>query len=196
MSAERSGTTVVGLEAAARRLGSWCWAERRLFEILGGWVRDTPEAPLKALFATHSRHHGWRAERWAEVLPGAYVPGPEELIVGGAAGELFEALAAIEPSALRATAHYHVVYPALLAAYEASPVVMNPVTDGPALRAIRIIVGDAQHDLLEADAVCQRLPGGISDLVHLTQLRDAVAKMQVSGAEVGNPAPMFQRWGS
>jgi hypothetical protein len=186
----------VGLERAARKLGAWCWAERRCFEILGGWVRDTPEPELKAMLSTHSRHHAWRADRWLEVLPRAYVPPAAELLRPPADDEVFEALAALGPSAQRVAGQYHVVYRNLLMAYEASPTSMNPVTDGPALRAIRIIVGDAVHDLGEAERVASRLPGGISDPDHLTQLHDAVAKVQVRAAESGEATWALQRWGS
>ena len=31
------------LDESARRLGALVWTERRLFELLGGWVVSTPE---------------------------------------------------------------------------------------------------------------------------------------------------------
>ena len=187
---------VVGLEQAARTLGGWCWAERRCFEILGGWVRDTDEHALKALFARHSRHHAWRAERWAEILPRAYVPDADALIVGGADAEVFDLAGTEDPSASRVVAHYDVLYPALLAAYQASPVVMHPVTDGPALRAIRIILGDAAHDFDEINALRAQLALGTVHPPLLAHLRVAVEKHQVSVVEEGKPASVFRRWGS
>jgi hypothetical protein len=187
---------VVGLERAARTIGAWCWAERRCFELLGGWVHDTPEPALKALFARHSRHHAWRAERWAEILPRAYVPPVDELIAAGPGAEAFDLAGTVGPSARRLVAHYDVVYPAVVSAYESSPAGMHPVTDGPALRAIRIIVGDARHDLEEAASVRQRLIGGTSEPTELVHLREAVASSQVSEVVEGMPIPLFRRWGS
>ena len=187
---------VVGLEQAARTLGGWCWAERRCFELLGGWVRDTDEHALKALFARHSRHHAWRAERWAEILPRAYVPDADALITGGADDEVFDLAGTEGPSANRVVAHYDVLYPALLAAYQASPVVMHPVADGPALRAIRIILGDAAHDFGEIEALRQQLALGTVHSPLLAHLRVAVEKRQVSVVEEGKPASVFRRWGS
>lgn len=189
-------TSVVGLEQAARTLGGWCWAERRCFEILGGWVRDTDEHALKALFARHSRHHAWRAERWAEILPRAYVPDADALIAGDADTEVFDLAGTEDPSANRVAAHYDVLYPALLAAYQASPVVMHPVTDGPALRAIRIILGDAAHDFGEIEALRTQLALGTVHPPLLAHLRVAVEKRQVSVVEEGKPASVFRRWGS
>src|ERR687897_443212 len=57
------------LEAIALRIGRYRWIEMRLFEALGGWVTDVPELDAKALLATHSRHHGWHAELWHDLLP-------------------------------------------------------------------------------------------------------------------------------
>lgn len=187
---------VVGLEQAARTLGGWCWAERRCFEILGGWVRDTDEHALKAMFARHSRHHAWRAERWAEILPRAYVPDADALIAGGADAEVFDVAGTEGPSACRVVVHYDVLYPALLAAYQASPVLMHPVTDGPALRAIRIILGDAAHDLFEVKALRTQLALGTVHSPLLAHLRVAVEKHQVSVGEGGKPASVFRCWGS
>lgn len=187
---------LVGLHDAAAKIGAWCWAERRCFEILGGWVADTTEPDVQVLFATHSRHHAWRAERWEEILPRAYVAAADQLIAAPADAVAFDLLEALEPTGKRVAGHYDVLLRALLAAYEASPAVMNPVTDGPALRAIRIIVGDIVHDLTEAESVSRHMPGGISGLDHLTQLRDAVAKIQVSEAKSGFTAFAFRRWGS
>ena len=187
---------VVGLERAARTLGAWCWAERRCFEVLGAWVHDTPEPALKALFARHSRHHAWRAERWAEILPRAYVPPEGDLIAVGTGAEVFDLMGSVGPSARRLVAHYDVLCPALLSAYESSPAGMHPVTDGPALRAIRIVVGDMQHDLDEASSVRRQLIGGTTELSELVQLREAVAACRISEVVEGMPLPLFRRWGS
>lgn len=187
---------VVELATAARRIGAWCWAERRCFEILGGWVRDTDEPHVAALFAVHSRHHAWRAERWAEILPRAYVPDVEELTAVPEDAALFDLLDREAATGNRLIGHYHVLYRAIVSAYEVSPDRMNPVTDGPALRAIRIIVRDAMHDLDEAESVTRTLGGGISGPDHLTQLREAVAKAQVSTTGRGRPTSAIGRWGS
>jgi hypothetical protein len=50
------------IDDSARFLGHVSWVERRLFEVLGGWVLETPEPAVKLAFARHSRHHAWYAE--------------------------------------------------------------------------------------------------------------------------------------
>ncbi len=186
----------VGLHGAARIVGGWCWAEQRCFEVLGGWVRDTDHAGAKQMLARHSRHHAWRAQRWAELLPRAYSASPDSLIAPGVDDEaVFDALAALDTVGLRMQAHYHVVYSALLMAYQTSPVVMSSLSDAPALRAIRIILSDGQHDLTEGLALIGDLKRGISDPDHLTQLPPALAKIQVSTHDIEHRARVFHRWG-
>lgn len=50
------------IDDSARFLGHVSWIERRLFEVLGGFVADTPEPAVKLALARHSRHHAWYAE--------------------------------------------------------------------------------------------------------------------------------------
>ncbi len=188
----------MGLHAAARTVGGWCWAEQRCFEVLGGWVRDTQQPAVKHLLAIHSRHHAWRAQRWSELLPRAYTASPEDLTAAPAAFDraVFDTLAGLDTVGLRMQGHYHVVYPALLMVYQTSPLVMSPLSDAPALRAIRIILSDGQHDLAEGMALINKLDGGISDPDHLTQLQQALAKTQVRGHDSGHLATVFRRWGA
>ncbi len=190
------GVGLVGLHAAAAKVGAWCWAERRCFELLGAWVREAEDPMVKAMVSVHSRHHAWRAQRWEEILPRAYAKPAGDLIVASADAEAFEFLDQLQPIGNRLAGHYHVLYPALLEAYEASPVLMSPLSDGPALRATRIILGDGRQDLEEAKSVSGQWPGGISDPDHLTHLRHLVAKTQVSGGNSGDVTTVFQHWGS
>ncbi len=50
------------IDDSARFLGHVIWVERRLFEVLGGWVSDPADPAVKLAFARHSRHHAWYAE--------------------------------------------------------------------------------------------------------------------------------------
>lgn len=191
-------STFVGFHAAARTVGGWCWAEQRCFEVLGSWVRDTEHAAAKTMLSIHSRHHAWRAQRWAELLPRAYSSSPDELTTAPGALDraVFDELARLATVGLRMQGHYHVVYPALLMAYRTSPIVMSPISDAPALRAIRIILSDGQHDLAEGLALIRELDRGISDPDHLTQIHQALAKTQVRAHDSGHLATVFHRWGA
>ncbi len=55
-------------------VGAYCWLERRLFELTGGWATepgptDAGEAELRVWCAALSRRRGELAGRWAERLP-------------------------------------------------------------------------------------------------------------------------------
>lgn len=77
------------IEASARRLGHYAWAETRLFEVLGNlaaagsaaagsghaWpVHAGPDlARFRLACLAHARHHAWHADLWRQRLP--LVPG-------------------------------------------------------------------------------------------------------------------------
>jgi len=57
------------IDDSARFLGHATWLERRLFEVLGGWVTSAPEPAVKLALARHSRHHAWYAELLEPLRP-------------------------------------------------------------------------------------------------------------------------------
>ncbi len=63
------GVLGMTIDESARRLGHIVWVERRLFELLGGWVTSTPEPAVKLALARRSRHHAAHAAAIEVVLP-------------------------------------------------------------------------------------------------------------------------------
>jgi hypothetical protein len=63
------GAGALPLDAQAKVVGAYQWMERRLFEILGGWVVSEPVPEARLMFDVYSQQHGWHAELWAERLP-------------------------------------------------------------------------------------------------------------------------------
>jgi hypothetical protein len=57
------------IDETARFLGHATWIERRLFEVLGGYVQTVPEPSVKLALARHSRHHAWHAELLEPLRP-------------------------------------------------------------------------------------------------------------------------------
>jgi len=50
------------IDDVARFLGHAVWLERRLFEVVGGWVRSTADPALKLDLAREARRHGAHVE--------------------------------------------------------------------------------------------------------------------------------------
>ena len=149
-----------GLEESARLAGSHIWMERRLFEILGGWVTTTAEPEAKLLLDRHSHHCAWRAGQWMDRLPVladmdrdalAATPDP---VLGPAIAVLGPTTAA---TAARLAGVYRFALPRLWSAYDRHRAVADPVADGSTLRTLAMVVADVTADWQEGEALLQNL---------------------------------------
>jgi hypothetical protein len=130
------------LDESARRLGALTWAERRLFELLGGWVVTTPEASVKLALAGASRRHGDHALALAVLLPDTRDHDPEALVAPGPeAGEAFAAAASAASSGARLEA-LDAVGAVHLRALEAFVADAAEVRDGPAIRVVGLVLAE------------------------------------------------------
>ncbi len=186
-------TATVVLQDRAVQLGAWCWVERRLFELVGGWVRSTDDAELKRCFAVHSRRHGFRAGLLAEQLPAAYVPPVDELIAPPAEAEVIERLGSLDGTPERAAALYRVVHLRLLVAYAICITTIVPATDGSLVRTLRILEGDLRRDWLEGETALQQLIVGTDDVDRLVPVVGELEKGLVKAHLSGNRRTAFGR---
>ncbi len=137
------------IEQSGCRIGGHAWIELRLFETVGGWVTTVPELEAKATLATQSHHHAWHAELWHGLLPSIPGhPGPADLVApaGDGAQALVEALAEAPGTVERLVGLYRVTLPYLVAAYTDHLALTTPVTDGPTVRALRLVLSDEEED--------------------------------------------------
>jgi hypothetical protein len=138
------------LRESARRLGHYAWAERRLFELLGAWAGDTADPAARPLFAAHAAHHAWHADVLRDRLPRArgfaadsLVSPPSPQVI-----EAFDVLAALGPAATNARLGgvYRVVVPQLGRAYLYNLDRLVPISDGPTMRWLRLVLRDELAD--------------------------------------------------
>ena len=146
------------IEQSGRRIGGHAWFELRLFETVGGWVTTVPELEVKATLATQSHHHAWHAELWHGLLPS--VPDhlrPADLVVPATGGDraLLDALAAAPGTVERLAGLYRVALPRLIAAYTDHLARTTPVTDGPTVRALRLVLADEEDDRAAGEALLE-----------------------------------------
>jgi hypothetical protein len=87
--------------------------ERRLFEVLGGWVPSTREPEAKLLFRVQSFRHAGHAELWESA--GADCAGASALF------EDVERLAVLQGTAARLRGAYDDVLPRLVTLYREAP---------------------------------------------------------------------------
>jgi hypothetical protein len=133
----------MNLDESARRLGGLVWTERRLFELLGGWVVSTPEPDIKLALAHTSRRHGDHALTLGDLLPDTRDHDPESLVAPPDGGDgAFAAAAAAATTAERLDAVEARIAPAHLGALEAYLADASPVRDGPAIRVVGAVLAE------------------------------------------------------
>jgi hypothetical protein len=153
-----------------RLVAQWEWAERRLFEIVGGWAASAPEPQAARWFATTSHHHAWRASLWQERTPRLHdVPATER----PSWSALLDAVAAPADTALR-FAGLEVATAALLEEYEAALAETTEVADGPLRRGLRLAIPDAAEDRQSAAAMLAVAP----DDEHVADHRSSVSALR------------------
>jgi hypothetical protein len=147
------------LDEAARLAGGHCWLERRLFEVVGGWVGPTPEPAVKLLFDRHSGHHAWRAGQWWDRLPVLDDVDRLSLVTADAASvpEVLQALAAASATVGRLAGAYRLALPRLWTRYAQHLSLTSPLSDGSSIRTLRMAMADVEADWREGEAILQDL---------------------------------------
>ena len=148
------------IEQSARRTGHHAWLEMRLFEILGRWSGTVAEPRARVLFATHSQHHAWHAELWHGLLPALPHLAAADLVAPDEAdAAVVAALETLDDAATEArlTAIYGDTLPHVARSYGAHLALTTPVTDGPAIRALRLALADLDADLAAGEALVAAL---------------------------------------
>jgi len=158
------------LHELAQLVGCYRWIEHRLFELTGAWATDVPLPEVQLHLHQVSLQHAWHAELWAERLPVLDGVDPRTLTrpLGPVVGPLLAALAGEEPGwhvggaatpepmaptagegwgvVQRLAGLYRVVVPRLLTTYGLHLARAVPTTDGPVIRALRLVHRDELED--------------------------------------------------
>jgi hypothetical protein len=156
----------LSLVDSARLLGAYRWLEFRLFEVLGAWVPNESAAEPRALFDVHSRIHAWHAELWAERIPSVPdVVDPDSVTVAPseAAEHLLSTLGGAHDgevgggTLLRLVGMSRAVSPRLVSGYRLHLRRAVAVSDGPVIRALRLVIRDEIEAWQEAETIVQGL---------------------------------------
>lgn len=168
-----------------RQLGAWCYFERELFSLVGGWAASSTDHEVKAYFATVCRHHAEHGDTLAALLPNAYAPSAEELVQPGPGAVVLKAIRSLESDADRVSGLCLIAVAGLLISYESYLAKANPVTDGPYLRAVRNVVTDLRDDLRAGEALLGSSPGGINGVDPMAHVRALLENRQVNTPFLG-----------
>lgn len=171
------------LDESARLAGGHQWTESRLFEVLGGWVADTPEPELRLLLDRHSHHCAWRAAQWWDRLP-VLADVPRESLCAAPGPEVERALqklAALEGTPARLAGAYRVALPRLWTSYRRHEEQAGPVADGSTLRTLGIVAADLAADWHEGEAALQETLTQPSNIREAAAASAALEELLVAG---------------
>src|SRR5262245_20594683 len=182
------------LEAGARLVGHYCWIEMRAFEILGAWTASVPEPAVKVTLATHSRQHGWHAELWHDLLPVIGETGVDAFVTppGGALAAFVEAVGAPEAPELtieKLVGAYRVLVPHLVGAYRRHLDLTSPISDGPTIRALRLVLADERDHWYEGEALLQAQLRSRGDVDRASSRQRELEGLLVAAGGITGPGP-------
>ncbi|MDQ1427511.1 MAG: hypothetical protein QOK39_987 [Acidimicrobiaceae bacterium] len=152
-----TGAAPATLREAAQTIGGYVWLEERLFETLGGWVPDVAEAEVKVHLAAGSHHHAWHALLWRERLPELREMVAEGFVVPPGAREsaFVDALAAAYTTVEKLVGVYRVALPRQVGIYTRHREEASPITDGPTIRALDLVLADQVADWRAGELLIQ-----------------------------------------
>ena len=166
-------------------VGEYRWIEHALYALLGRWVEDAPLAAVKVHLDAQSMRHAWHAELWADRLPvlsgsnhdrltlpspptaalfrmlGASIPRTVTFVAdenSAPGGDDSSETAPELPGTLpRLAGLYRVVLPRLVVSYERHLAATAVPTDGPIIRALRLVLNDEIEDWRAGEQLIERL---------------------------------------
>jgi hypothetical protein len=166
----------LALDKQSQVIGGYQWIERRLFEVLGGWVLSEAVPEARLMFDVYSQQHAWHAELWSQRLPvldgldpatltlppSVEVDSMITLLAGGGPG------AAAGGTLLRLVGLARVVLPRLIAGYGLHLRRAAPVADGPVVRSLRLVVRDELEAWQATETLVQTLVHRPHDIAVVT----------------------------
>lgn len=153
----------LSLAGLAGLVGRYLRVEEGLFAVLGGCLPAVAGAEAKMMLSAHGYHHAWHAELWQQRRPEAAVEGGEPEPPGGhpleALGAALAASGAPGSTLEVLVGTYRVVVPRLITAYRRHLDQATPLSDGPVIRALRLVLADEVADWQEGEGMLQGLLG-------------------------------------
>lgn len=192
----REQASVLGVAALAQRIGRAVFVEERLFEILGGWITDTPDPLVKERLAAHCHRHAAHVAMWRERLPQATGVDGASMVTSPGAG-VDEALTLVsEPSdtLLRLVGVHRVLVPRLIAAHTFHRHITNAVTDAPTASVLDTVVADLVQEWRDGELVVETLLAAAdpsaTDVAALASHQAAVERALVSAGGILGPGTL------
>jgi hypothetical protein len=175
------------LDGLGRFAGACAWIERRLFEVVGGWVPTEAVPEAQVMFDVYSQQHAWHADLFSERVPALDSVDPTTLIVapGAEVDQMFSSLAggagvqAAGGTLLRLVGLGRVVLPRLVVGHAVALRRASAVSEAPLRRCLRLVLRDETEQWQAVEALIETLLRRPHDVAvvtaHQQQLEQLVA---------------------
>jgi len=194
------------LGASAALLGGYRWIEHVLYGLLGSWVTTMPLPAVQVFLDGQSARHAWHAQLFAERLPvlaGAdpdgltRAPEPAGAVLAALAGHDVPSTGAGEAGSSagplgalpRLAGLYRVVLPRLVVTYGRHLAAASPVTDGPVIRALRLVLADEVEDWHAGERLVQRLVARPHDVAAVYASQQRLESLVVAASVTSGLVP-------
>ncbi len=151
------------VDASARLVRHYRYAEVRLMRMLGGWIALTPELGAKLLFGRHVWDCAQHADLWGRRLPELRAPAQQSEPPGEAFVRFLdriEAREAREDTPERLVGVYRVLKPHLAAVYDRHLARSNVVYEPPTRRILERCLDEERRHVAAGAAVFEPLVAG------------------------------------
>jgi hypothetical protein len=148
------------VEASAKRIRHYRFAEERILRTMGGWIALTPELSAKLLLGRHVWDCAQHADLWGKRLPELRAPAQESEPPSEAFVRLMDELAspdAFHQTAERLVGLYRVLKPCLLETYERHLARANPVYEPPTRRILERCIEEERRHVAAGEAILRHL---------------------------------------
>lgn len=179
----------LGVEATARRVRRYRYAEERLMRMMAGWIALTPELPAKLLLGRQVWDCAQHADLWGRRLPELRAPAqvseaPSEGFA--AALDALEAREAWGETVERLTGVYRVFKPHLIDVYAAHLARANPVYEPPTRRILERCLAEERRHVVEGEAVLSTLVRTEADRARAAAwAHELAARLSAAGGVTG-----------
>ena len=151
------------VEASARLVRHYRYAEERLMRVMGGWIALTPELPAKLVLGRHVWDCAQHADAWGRRLPELRSPAQQSEPSNDAFVAFVDLLESADgpgQTVERLTGVYRVLKPHLAAVYAAHLERANPVYEPPTRRILGRCLNEERRHVAAGTAVLERLAAG------------------------------------
>jgi hypothetical protein len=147
------------VEASAKLVRHYRYAEERMMRLLGGWIALTPELPVKLLFGRHVWDCAQHADLWGRRLPELRASAQESEPANDRMVAFMDLLESRETPAAtpeRVTGVYRVLKPHLAAVYARHLADANAIYEPPTRRILQRCVDEERRHVAAGALVVNR----------------------------------------